>query len=100
MISGEEAATIVRRYLDGRKFAYDLTFKVVTDHVQTGDNWLRVTITPAFWPHRLFPIFEELAHMEEEISNNEGVNIFLLVGDPEDWAKKQLEANALALAPA
>ena len=82
MITKEEAAEIVRRHLAGRRFPGGVTFTVAPAHVETGDNWLRVPIHPSFWPERISPIHEELGHLEEDIANTEGIDLFLYLGEP------------------
>lgn len=82
MISKEQAAAIVRKHLAGRAFPGGVTFVVEAAHVETGDNWLRVPLRPSFWPERMYPLYEELGHLEEEIANTEAVNLFLFLGEP------------------
>ena len=82
MITKQEAARIVEHRLAGWEFPGGVTFTVVPTQVETGDNWLRVPIHPSFWPERMYPIYEELAHLEEDIANTEGIDLFLFLGEP------------------
>lgn len=82
MISKQEAAELVRKYLRGRQFPGGVTFRVEDSHVFYGDGWVRVPIHPSHWPERRYPIYEEIGHLEEDIANGEGVNLFLFLGEP------------------
>lgn len=82
MITKQDAARIVEKRLAGLQFPGGVTFTVIPTQVETGDNWLRVPIHPSFWPERMYPIYEELAHLEEDIANTEGIDLFLYLGEP------------------
>ena len=96
MITKQDAARIVEKRLAISQFPGGVTFTVIPAQVETGDNWLRVPIHPSFWPERMYPIYEELAHLEEDIANTEGVDLFLYLGEPIPTPEGANEAAAPA----
>ncbi len=80
-LSDQDIAALVRRYMVGRHVG-DITFEVDGEHIRRGDNWWRVPVRASQWPKRMFPIYEEMAEVEEEILENEKLNILLFLGEP------------------
>ncbi len=46
-----------------------------------GQHWWRVPLIPSPYPHRLFPLYEVMAEIEEKLRSENHTNIILFAGD-------------------
>lgn len=75
-------ADVVRPYLEHHS-VNGITFDVVPDKIRKIDNWWRVPIRPSQWPERVFPLYEVLAEIEDELRDNNHLDILLSLGEPD-----------------
>ena len=81
----EDVAKLVRAGLIGFRVA-GITFEVPEAKIRQTEHGWRVTLVPSHLPERMSPYYEELAIIEEELSEREGINVLFSTADPVDLA--------------
>ncbi len=76
-----EIATLVRPYIQDKQIE-DITLHVDEKRIVLQNGYWRIPIRPSREPRPLFPYYEALANLEEEIQDKEDIKITLASGDP------------------
>ena len=79
--TAEEVAAIVRPYLSEPVLG-DIQLQVMADRTRRIDGWWKVGVAPSRWPERLYPMYEELAIIEERLRDDNHLDILLALGEP------------------
>ncbi|GAB4470389.1 MAG: hypothetical protein OHK0029_43200 [Armatimonadaceae bacterium] len=74
--SAEAVAAIVRPYLQGVSVG-GFQLDVVPERTRLMEGWWKVAVQPSGIPDRLFPLYEELAVIEERLRDDGYDNIVL-----------------------
>ena len=80
-LTPQEVANRVRSYVANKKVgAVSLSIDEARIRLQHG--YWRVPVRPSREPEPLFPYYEALADIEEEIQQREGIKVTIASGDP------------------
>ena len=77
----EEVTEIVLPYLT-EPILGDIRLEINTGRTRRIDGWWKVGISPSRWPQRLYPLYEELAIIEERLRDDNHLDILLALSDP------------------
>jgi hypothetical protein len=82
-IDAIDVLRMVRKYL--QNFPIDnITFTVEESGITSLTHGWRVVICASHLPERMSPYYEELAIIEEDIAEKEGVNVLFTTGRPQN----------------
>ena len=77
----ETIIALCKKYL--KDFPVDnITFEIDPKCVREKEHGWRVLLTPSHLPERMTYYYEELAIVEEDLSEKENINILFSTGDP------------------
>ena len=80
-LTPQKVADRVRPYVAGKKVGIiSLSMDEIGIHLQNG--YWRVPIRPSVEPQPLFPYYEALADLEDEIQDGEDIKVTIASGDP------------------
>lgn len=80
-LTPQAVADKVRPYLVGRRIG-DILLVLDENRIQLRNEYWRIPIRPSRWPKRTFAYYEELAELEEEVQEKEGIKVTMTSGDP------------------
>jgi len=80
-LSPEEVALRVRPYFTGRHIG-DIDLRVDDARIHLRNGYWNIPIRPSRWPNPLFPYYEALAEIEEEIQEKEALKVTIASGEP------------------
>ena len=82
-LTAEEIGARVRPYVDGRMVG-KIRLTVDEAHIYPSNGYWRVPVRPSVWPNPLFPYYEALAEIEDEVQSREGLKVIISTGEPTD----------------
>jgi hypothetical protein len=65
-----------------KKSIGDITLMLDESRIQLQNGYWRVPIRPSREPDPLFPYYEALADLEDEMQESEGIKVTIASGDP------------------
>jgi hypothetical protein len=80
-LSPAEVATRVRPYVTGKSIG-DIALSVDDARIALRNGYWRVPVRPSREPNPLFPYYEALADIEDEVQEKEGIKVTIASGDP------------------
>jgi hypothetical protein len=82
-LTPKDVADKVRPYLIGRHIG-DISLTLDENRIHLRNDYWRIPIRPSRWPEKMFAYYEELADLEEEVQEKEGIKVTMASGDPID----------------
>jgi hypothetical protein len=82
-LTPEQVAARVRPYVLAHSVG-NITLDIDATRIHLRNGYWRIPIRPSQWPDPLFPYYEELANMEEEIQEKEHISVTLASGEPHE----------------
>ena len=79
-LTAEQVADRVRPYVAGRTVG-DVTLTLDEARIHLRNDYWRIPIRPSHFPERLAPYYEELAIIEEQIEEREGLHVTVASGN-------------------
>lgn len=80
-LTATDVANRVRSYVAKTSIG-DITLWMDEESIRLHNDYWRIHIRPSRKPEPLFPYFEALADLEEEVQVNEGIKVTIASGDP------------------
>ena len=80
-ITPQEVAARVRPYVTERHIG-DITLQVDDARIHLRNGYWNIPIRPSHWPDPLFPYYEVLAEIEDQVQENEGLKVTFASGEP------------------
>jgi hypothetical protein len=80
-LSPLEVARRVRPYVTGRHVG-DIALSVDDARIHLRNGYWNIPIRPSRWPDPLFPYYETLAEIEDEVQEKEGLKVTIASGEP------------------
>ena len=80
-LTAQQVADKVRPYFINRSVG-DISLQLDEVRITQRNGYWRIPVRPSYWPEPLFPYYDALALLEDEIQNREGIKITLASGDP------------------
>lgn len=80
-LSPQEVALRVRPYLTG-KHVGDIALRMDDARIHLRNGYWNIPVRPSRWPNPLFPYYETLAEIEDEVQEHEGLKVTIASGDP------------------
>lgn len=80
-LSPAEVALRVRPYVTGRHIG-DITLRLDDARIHLRNGYWNIPIRPSRWPNPLFPYYEVLADIEDEVQEREGLKVTIASGEP------------------
>jgi len=80
-LSPAEVAARVRPYVAARTVG-DIALTLDDTHIGLRNGYWRIPIRPSREPNPLFPYYEALADIEDEVQEKEGIKVTMASGDP------------------
>jgi len=77
----QEVARRVRPYVTGRQIG-DIALWVDDARIHLRNGYWNIPIRPSRWPDPLFPYYEALAEIEDQVQENEGLKVTIASGEP------------------
>lgn len=82
-LTQEQVAARIRPYLGGRRVGdTGITLSVDASYIYRSNGYWRIPIRPSVWPNPLFPYYEALADLENEVQEKEGIKVTMASGEP------------------
>jgi hypothetical protein len=80
-LTPQEVADRVRPYVASKKVGtISLSIDEIGIHLRNG--YWRIPVRPSVEPEPLFPYYEALADLEQEVQDGEGIKVTIASGDP------------------
>ncbi len=80
-LTATDVANRVRPYV-AKKTIGDITLSLDDTRILLRNGYCRIPIRPSREPHPLFPYYEALADLEDELQENEGLKVTIASGNP------------------
>ncbi len=80
-LSSEDVALRVRPYVMDRHIG-DIALSVDDARIHLRNGYWNIPVRPSRWPNPLFPYYETLAEIEDEVQEKEGLKVTLASGEP------------------
>ena len=80
-LSAEEVALRVRPYITIRHIG-DIALEIDDARIHLRNGYWNIPIRPSRWPDPLFPYYEALAEIEDQVQENEGLKVTIAYGEP------------------
>ena len=80
-LSPGEVALRVRPYVTG-KYIGDIALRIDDARVHLHNGYWNIPVRPSRWPNPLFPYYETLAEIEDEVQEREGLKVTIASGEP------------------
>lgn len=80
-LSPRQVAVRVSPYVTGRHIG-DIALRVDDEHISLRNGYWNIPIRPSRWPNPLFPYYETLAEIEDEVQEKEGLKVTIASGEP------------------
>jgi len=81
VLSPEEVAVRVRPYVNGKHIG-DIDLLIDDARIHLRNGYWNVPVRPSRWPNPLFPYYEALAEIEDEIQEKESLKVTIASGEP------------------
>lgn len=82
-LSPTEVAARIRPYVLSKRVG-DIALSLDDAHISLRNGYWRVPVRPSHEPNPLFPYYEALADIEDEVQEKEGIKVTIASGDPLD----------------
>jgi hypothetical protein len=69
-------------FLRGKKTIGDISLSMDDSRIHLRNGYWRIPIRPSREPSPLFPYYEALADLEDEVQENEGIKVTIASGNP------------------
>ncbi len=76
-----DVALRVRPYVMGKHIG-DIALRIDDARVHLHNGYWNIPVRPSRWPNPLFPYYETLAEIEDEVQEREGLKVTIASGDP------------------
>ena len=80
-LSPNEVALRVRPYVVGRHLG-DIALSLDAARIHLRNGYWNIPVRPSRWPNPLFPYYEMLADIEDEVQENEGLKVTIASREP------------------
>ncbi len=80
-LTPQEVATRVRPYITTRHIG-DIALEVDDARIHLRNGYWNIPIRPSRWPDPLFPYYEALAEIEDQVQEQEGLKVTIASGEP------------------
>lgn len=80
-LSAQDVALRVRPYVTQRHVG-DIALRIDDARIHLRNGYWNIPIRPSRWPNPLFPYYEMLAEIEEEVQEKEGLKVTIASGEP------------------
>lgn len=80
-LTAQEVANRVRPYVASKKVG-TISLSLDEGRIQLQHGYWRIPIRPSVEPQPLFPYYEALADLEDEVQEKEGIKVTIASGDP------------------
>ena len=80
-ISAEEVALRVRPYITTRHIG-TIALQMDDARIHLRNGYWNILIRPSRWPDPLFPYYEALAEIEDQVQEREGLKVTIASGEP------------------
>ena len=80
-LTATDVANRVRPYVANKTIG-DITLSLDDERILLRNGYWRIPIRPSREPNPLFPYYEALADIEEEVQENEGLKVSIASGNP------------------
>ena len=80
-LTPQEVAVRVRPYITIRHIG-DIALEVDAARIHLRNGYWNIPIRPSRWPNPLFPYYEALAEIEDQVQENEGLKVTIASGEP------------------
>ena len=81
ILTPQEVAVRVRPYITNRHIG-DIALDVDDARVQLRNGYWNIPVRPSRWPNPLFPYYEALAEIEDQVQENEGLKVTIASREP------------------
>ena len=81
ILSPHDVALRVRPYITGRHIG-DIALRLDDDRIHLRNGYWNIPVRPSRWPDTLFPYYEALAEIEDQVQENEGLKVTIASGEP------------------
>ena len=80
-LSPLEVALRVRPYIIGKHIG-DIALRIDGARIHLRNGYWNIPVRPSRWPNPLFPYYETLAEIEDEVQECEGLKVTIASGEP------------------
>ena len=80
-LSPQEVAVRVRPYITTRHIG-DIALQIDDARIHLRNGYWNIPIRPSRWPDPLFPYYEALAEIEDQVQEQEGLKVTIASGEP------------------
>ena len=80
-LTPQEVAVRVRPYITTRCIG-DIALEVDDARIHLRNGYWNIPIRPSRWPDPLFPYYEALAEIEDQVQEYEGLKVTIASGEP------------------
>jgi hypothetical protein len=80
-LTASDVANKVRPYIANKTIG-DVTLSLDDERILLRNGYWRIPIRPSREPDPLFPYYEALADLEDELQENEGLKVSIASGNP------------------
>ena len=81
ILTPQEVAVRVRPYITNRHIG-DIALDVDDARVHLRNGYWNIPVRPSRWPNPLFPYYEALAEIEDQVQENEGLKVTIASREP------------------
>ena len=80
-LSPQEVALRVRPYVIGKHIG-DIALRIEDARIHLRNGYWNIPVRPSRWQNPLFPYYETLAEIEDEVQEREGLKVTIDSGEP------------------
>ncbi len=80
-LSPQEVAMRVRPYIIDKHIG-DIALRIDDARIHLRNGYWNIPVRPSRWPNPLFPYYETLAEIEDEVQEREGLKVTIASGEP------------------
>ena len=80
-LSPLEVALRVQPYVIGKHIG-DIALRIDDARIHLRNGYWNIPVRPSRWPNSLFPYYETLAEIEDEVQEREGLKVTIASGEP------------------
>lgn len=80
-LSPHEVAVRVRPYVAARHIG-DIALRIDDARIHLRNGYWNIPVHPSRWPYPLFPYYEALAEIEDQVQEKEGLKVTIASGEP------------------
>ena len=80
-LSPLEVALRVQPYVIGKHIG-DIALRIDDARIHLRNGYWNIPVRPSRWPNPLFPYYETLAEIEDEVQEREGLKVTIASGEP------------------